>query len=122
MLLSMTSASDPLVGYAVHFTRGLNSEAAAEARAQAPAKPSFAEMLRWLDRIDDTGYRTSLSILGSGFIRPTTDPLGVGGSVPELAAAHRSACFSESPLDELARLVETRSLYGVGFRQTFLER
>jgi hypothetical protein len=118
----MSSASDPLQGYAVHFTRGVSAEDAAKARAQRPTKPSLGDLLRWLDSIDDTGFRTSLSILGSGFIRPTSYPMGVGETVPELADAHRSACFSESPLDDLARLIETRSLYGVGFRQSFLQQ
>jgi hypothetical protein len=78
------------------------------------------ELIQWLNDIDDTGYRASLSILWQGFVRPTDLPLCVGKDVAELEDAHRSACFSESPLDELAALIEKRSLYGVGFHQAFL--
>lgn len=78
------------------------------------------ELMQWLYDIDDTGYRASLSILWQGFVRPTDLPRCVGKDVAGLEGAHRSACFSESPLDELAQLIRTRSLYGVGFCQDFL--
>jgi hypothetical protein len=80
------------------------------------------ELMKWLSDLDDTGYRASLSILSERFIRPTTYALGAGKGVPELKETQRSACFSESTLDDLARLISTRSLYGVGFRQEFLQR
>lgn len=117
----MTSQSDPLLGYAVHFTRGNCPAAAAAALARPlPNAPGHMELMQWLYEIDDTGYRASLSILWQGFVRPTDLPRCVGRDVAGLEDAHRSACFSESPLDDLAKLIETRSLYGVGFRQDFL--
>jgi hypothetical protein len=120
-LEEVASQPDPLLGYAVHFTRGSCPAVAAEALARPlPGALTHIELLQWLDDIDDTGYRASLSILWQGFVRPTDLPRCVGRDVAGLEEAHRSACFSESPLDELARLIETRSLYGVGFRQDFL--
>jgi hypothetical protein len=113
--------SDRLLGHAVHFTRGSNPADAAKALAQpGPSKPSHIELLDWLNAIDDTGYRVSLSILWDGFVRPTFLPLCVGRNVPGLEENHRSACFSETALNELAPLISTRSVYGVGFRQDFL--
>lgn len=120
-LKTVASQPDPLLGYAVHFTRGNHPAVAAKALARPlPRALSHIELVQWLDDIDDTGFRASLSILWQGFVRPTDLPCCVGKDVAGLEEAHRSACFSESPLDELARLVETRSLYGIGFRQDFL--
>lgn len=117
----VASRLDPLLGYAVHFTRGNCPAVAAKALArQLPRDLTHVELVRWLDDIDDTGYRASLSILWQGFVRPTDLPRCVGKDVAGLEDAHRSACFSESPLDDLARLIETRSLYGIGFHQDFL--
>lgn len=118
----MPSQPDPLRRYAVHFTRSRNGATAARkalARPQ-PTPLTHIELVQWLDDIDDTGYHTSLSILWEGFVRPTDLPLCVGKGIAGLKDAHRSACFSESPLDELSRLIETRSLYGIGFTQDFL--
>jgi hypothetical protein len=71
---------------------------------------------------DTTGYWNSLSILGSGFIRPFADPHGAGKDVPEVANLHRSCALSEIPLHLLDRLTKARSLYGVGFHQSTLVR
>jgi hypothetical protein len=110
-----------LLGFVVHFTRGNCPRAAAEALGRPlTGALTYIELLQWLDDIDDTGFRASLSILCQGFVRPTDLPRCVGRDVGGLEEAHRSACFSESPLDELSRLIDTRSLYGVGFRQDFL--
>jgi hypothetical protein len=112
---------DPLLSCAVHFTRGSCPALAAKALARPlPGALSHIELAQWLDDIDDTGFRASLSILWQGFVRPTHLPRCIGKDVGGLEKAHRSACFSESPLDELARLVETRSLYGIGFYRDFL--
>jgi len=117
----VASQPDPLLGYAVHFTRGSCPAAAAKALARPlPRALGHIELVQWLNDIDDTGFHASLSILWQGFVRPTDLPRCVGTGVVGLEEAHRSACFSESPLDDLARLVETRSLYGIGFRQDFL--
>jgi hypothetical protein len=45
---------------------------------------------------DTTGYWNSLSILGSGFIRPFADPDGAGKDVGEVADLHRSYSLSET--------------------------
>jgi hypothetical protein len=113
---------DPLRGYAVHFTRGVAPDEAARARVNPPAHPSHLELMAWLNAIDDTGFRSNLSILWEGRVRPTSYPMGVGRKAPEVDAGHRAACFSESPLDDLVQLVSTRSRYGLGFRQGVLGR
>lgn len=116
----MTSP-DPLLGYAVHFTRGNDPAAVAKAlAAPVPDLPSPHELMQWQNDIDGTGYWSSLSILWEGHVRPTRDPLGVAASVSEVEASHGSACFSATRLDKLARLINTRSLYGVGFEQNKL--
>jgi hypothetical protein len=43
---------------------------------------------------------------------------GCATNVAGLGESQRCACFSEIPLDLLDRLVERRSRYGVGFRQS----
>lgn len=114
----MSSRGDPLLGYAVHFTRGKDPIAAAEALAgPVPRRPSFSDLMKWQNDTDDTGYWSSLSILWEGFIRPTRDPLGVAATLPEVSSAQRAACFSATRLDRLTSLIETRSPYGVGFTQ-----
>lgn len=118
---AIPSHDDPLRGYAVHFTRGNHPDAVAKALdAPLPHLPSRTELIQWQNDVDSTGYWSSLSILWQGHIRPTTDPLGVAAEVPEVEVAHRSACFSATGLDKLARLIKTRSLYGVGFTQDVL--
>ena len=78
---------------------------------------SFPAFVRWLSDIDVTGFRASLGILWDGFIRPTTYGLGAAADVPEVEATQCAACFSATRLDKLAKLIKTRSSYGVGFRQ-----
>jgi len=78
--------------YAVHFT-----------------KPSGAT----------DAYNVMLKILWEGRIT-ATGPLGAARNLSELVESQKSACFSEIPLDMLARLIERRSLYGIGFRQDVL--
>lgn len=112
--------TDPLRSYVVHFTRGNDPDAAATALAGKPADRSLMALLRWLRDIDDTGYQSSLSILWEGFVRPTDDALGIAAVVSEVKASQCSACFSATRLDGLAQLIETRSSYGVGFRQDVL--
>lgn len=116
----MSIGADPLRGYAVHFTRGNDPVVAADALAGEPADRSYAALQRWLMDIDDTGYRSSLSILWDGFVRPTDGPLGIAADVSEVEASQRSACFSATRLDRLAKLIAKRSSYGVGFRQDVL--
>jgi hypothetical protein len=78
--------------YAVHFTKPANSTSA---------------------------YDVMLAILWEGRIR-TGGPFGAARRVAGLGESQCSACLSEIPLDLLARLIQRRSLYGIGFRQDFL--
>lgn len=111
----MSRNQDPLRSYVVHFTRGNDSESAAAARRRGPSDKSLPATLRWLDESDDSGYKTSLSILWDGQVRPTTYAMGIASDVPEVAPSHRSACFSATRLDKLARLIASRSVHGLGF-------
>jgi len=120
-LALMPTRAESLSGYAVHFTRGRDPAVAAKALAEPlPDSPSYAQLLDWLDNIDATGFRPSLNILCEGHVRPTRYALGAAKHVAEVQLAHCSACFSETSLDNLARLIETRSMYGIGFRQDVL--
>jgi len=107
--------------WAVHFTTPDREQPSEE-----PLRDGWIEgLLDFLDRRsreDTTGYWNSLSILGSGFIRPFADPHGAGKDIPEVAALHRSCALSEIPLHLLGRLIQSRSLYGVGFHQNVLIR
>jgi hypothetical protein len=78
--------------YAVHFTKGIG--AASE-------------------------YDVMMKILWESRILPG-GPFGAARNLAEIAESQKSACFSEIPLDLLARLVDRRSLYGIGFRQDLL--
>lgn len=78
--------------YAVHFTK---------------ASPTLS------------AYDVMMKILWEGRIQ-ATGPLGAARHLAELGDSQKSACFSEIPLDLLARLIARRSLYGVGFRQDVL--
>lgn len=63
------------------------------------------------------------AILGTGRLK-ASGPFGFGHfrKIPDLAARHRSVCFSEVPLDELGRLTRRRGQYGVGFTKDFLRQ
>lgn len=115
------TVGDPLLGYLVHFTRGSDPHAAADALAAGPVGVGHGAAMRWLKEIDGTGLRASLSILCDGCVRATRGALGLAADVPEVAITQRCACFSATRLDELAHLIETRSPYGVGFCKTALE-
>ncbi len=70
---------------------------------------------------DTTAYSTMLKILSSGTLVPG-GPFGAARGLGALGETQRSVCFSEIPLDQLDRLVERRSQYGIAFRQDFLIR
>ena len=115
-LVRVTPRPDPLLGYAVHFTRGRHPADAARALdAPLPGLPSHQEVMRFQQDVDTTGYWSSLSILWTGEVRPARDPLGIAATLPQVGASQRAACFSATRLDKLKRLREKRSLYGVGF-------
>jgi hypothetical protein len=121
MLGSMLMDPDPLRGYAVHFTRGNDPSAAANALAMPlPRLPSHMELMHWQNDIDTSGYFASLSILWEGRIRPTSYALGFAADVAEIGVTQRCACFSATRLDKLEHLIDTRSTYGVGFSQHVL--
>jgi len=107
--------------WAVHFTTPNQTQPIEE-----PLRKGWIEgLLDFLERRrleDTTGYWNSLSILGSGFIRPFAEPHGAGKDVPEVADLHRSSALSEIPLHLLDRLIQNRSPYGVGFHQDALIR
>jgi hypothetical protein len=64
-------------------------------------------------------YDVMMSILWDRHIMPS-GPYGAARNLMELIDSQRSACLSEIPLDLLVRLIERRSLYGIGFLQDFL--
>ncbi len=64
-------------------------------------------------------YDVMIKILWEGRINAVT-PLGAARKLAHLGDSQKTACFSEIPLDLLGRLIERRSLYGIGFRQDFL--
>lgn len=72
----MPLSHDPLDGYVVHFTRGNDSKSAEEARQRGADGNSLPATLKWLNEIDDTDYRVSLSILWDGHIQATTYAMG----------------------------------------------
>lgn len=108
--------------WAVHFT---------QARALAPptveadsggglSHRELAERLSKFREESSPGYENIMSILWDGHIEPFREPHGAGKDIPELAEDHRSAAFSEIPLQLLTRLVRARSPFGIGFSQDFL--
>jgi hypothetical protein len=68
-------------------------------------------------------YSVMLTILWEGSLRPGPASYGAARNLGnDLGDSQRSACFSEIPLDMLERLIDRRSLYGIGFSQRFLVR
>ena len=65
------------------------------------------------------GYRTMLSILSQGQLNPG-GPFGVAAAHDFLGDSQKSVCMSEIPLDQLRRVVDNRSEYGIAFKQSFL--
>ncbi len=101
--------------FVVHFTKH-----AAGTGAGASGGDALQSWLVEQRAGDRSGYRQWIEILGEGRLRVGEKPLGAARKQPELAELHRVVCFSEIPLDMLERLVERRSLYGVGFRKDVL--
>lgn len=66
-------------------------------------------------------YTSMLAILSSGRLLPS-GPFGAAAELVDLEPSQRSACFSEIPLDQLRRLVDQRSRYGIAFRQSHVIR
>jgi hypothetical protein len=72
------------------------------------------------DAPSDDGYSPMLSILWEGALRRGSEPYGAARRIATLGDSQRVVCFSETPLDQLERLVERRSRYGIGFRKEVL--
>jgi hypothetical protein len=68
----------------------------------------------------DGGYAPMMSILGEGTLRTGPAPLGAARRISGLGSSQHVVCFSEIPLDQLARLLQRRSRYGIGFRKDVL--
>jgi hypothetical protein len=97
-----------LSDYLVHFTRD-------------PGTPhrGLLETLTGTVR-KATAYDAMMGILSSGVLRPGKEPFGCARRIDEIKETQRSVCFSEIPLDLLGRLVERRSLHGIGFAKDFV--
>ncbi|AGC43968.1 hypothetical protein MYSTI_02652 [Myxococcus stipitatus DSM 14675] len=65
-------------------------------------------------------YQNMMNILGTRTLIPGAQGFGLARKEPQVAERHRAVCFSEIPFDQLARLVHRRSLYGIGFRKSFI--
>ena len=108
--------------YVVHFTK---PPAVPEPRSPLPpperegrlTRTEFYERVRRVREEDRSGYYPMLDILGEGCLRPGPKPLGAARKIGALGRSQHVVCFSEIPLDMLDRLVERRSLYGIGFRK-----
>jgi hypothetical protein len=72
------------------------------------------------DSEDDRGYSPMMSILYDRVLRTGEAPFGAARRITALGGSQRVVCFSEIPLGQLARLVERRSRYGIGFRKDIL--
>jgi len=65
-------------------------------------------------------YQNMMNILGTRTLIPGAQGFGLARKEPQVADRHRAVCFSEIPLDQLSRLVQRRSLYGIGFSKSFI--
>lgn len=110
--------------YVVHFTKPYPLDEIEQPGGPAEkGERTLAEFLAEIGRIrqqDRTGYERWIGILGSGALKPGVAPLGAGRRVPGIGDSQRVVCFSEIPLDLLDRLIERRSLYGLGFKKELL--
>ncbi|MBJ6762980.1 hypothetical protein JGU66_19620 [Myxococcaceae bacterium JPH2] len=68
----------------------------------------------------DDAYQNMMSILGMRTLIPGAEGFGIARREPSVAERQRSVCFSEIPFDQLGRLVERRSLYGIAFRKSYV--
>ncbi len=82
--------------------------------------PKWRDMSEWLVHFTDSP-ETLYAILGQRTIR-ASGPFGWTKNVTQTRAEHMSACFSEIPLDHLARLCERHGHWGLGFTREFVTR
>jgi hypothetical protein len=79
---------------------------------------------KWLDMsryvVHFTNTEASFSsILREGFIRPS-GPFGWGRTIAQVQEVHKSACFSEVPLNHIQRLMDRHGSWGIGFKKEFI--
>ena len=106
--------------FVVHFTKPPAADTSVATAVQASGGGGLHAWLAEQRAQDRSGYHQWIKILGEGRLCAGAKPLGAARSQPALAELHRVVCFSEIPLDMLERLVERRSLYGIGFRKDVL--
>jgi hypothetical protein len=110
--------------YVVHFTKPIDLGTITPPAPRAdPKRPTLVEMLaeiRHVNQQDRTGYHPWIDILGGRELRAGLKPLGAARRVPGIEGTQRCVCFSEIPLDMLDRLIQRRSLYGIGFPKEFI--
>jgi hypothetical protein len=106
--------------FVVHFTKPSAADTSVATAVQASGGGGLHAWLAEQRAQDRSGYQPWIKILGEGRLCAGAKPLGAARSQPAIAELHRVVCFSEIPLDMLERLVERRSLYGVGFRKDVL--
>ncbi len=82
--------------------------------------PKWRDMSEWVVHFTDSAEVLRL-ILEQQKIR-SSGPFGWAKNIAETRANHKSACFSEIPLDHLARLCERHGRWGVGFTKQFITR
>lgn len=81
--------------------------------------PQWRDMSDYVVHFTDD-VDTLVAILKEGQVRPS-GPFGWARNIAQVADQHRSACFSEIPLDLIDRLVKRHGRYGLGFRKDFLK-
>jgi hypothetical protein len=110
--------------HVVHFTKPVDLATITPPPARPdPKRATLAETLAeiaFLNLQDRTGYHPWLEILGSRELKAGEKPLGAARRVRGVEPSQRCVCFSEIPLDMLDRLIQLRSLFGVGFAKSFI--
>lgn len=110
--------------FVVHFTKPVANNRPLPTAIEA-TPTSHRGLPAWVAELrarDHSGYYPWIDILWEGRLRAGSKPLGAARKVAPVAALHHVVCFSEIPLDMLDRLIERRSLYGIGFRKDVLVR
>jgi hypothetical protein len=105
--------------YVVHFTKPVSLKKITSPPPRTePGRLTLGEFvsrIRYHGQLDRTGYDPWIKILGGRTLKTGAKPLGAARRVPGIEDSQLVVCFSEIPLDMLDRLVERRSLYGLGF-------
>lgn len=75
----------------------------------------MSDFLVHLIRKGDGAYRSFMSILGGGALKPGPKAFG---AAREMGESQRSVCFSEVPLGYLTRFMASRSTMGIAFHKS----